>query len=364
MGREIETAAETDLFGKISVIGYSDRGINNRIQDASGIQSFEIKMVEIGFLPRKIVRIIGWFVWSIMATIRIVKIRPDVIQAHSLASLPAACIGKLFSNSFLIYDAHELETHRAGWSWSLSILARSLEAILIRMANHVIVVSNSIYDWYRDQYGVRPIDVIRNIPNVISYEPSVCSGELRTLRDELGVPKDDVLYVYLGAIDYGRGIGVILEAFSKLPRRYHFCALGYGRYTDLVKDFAREYPNIHFHDAVPGNILLQFIATCDIGLSLGEDVCLSYRYSLPNKLFECRHAGLPVLCSNLKEMANFIGEFGGGWVVEPNSQALTAFVKSVDRQEIRQVLSSARPVPTWQDDERKYIEILRKSIEA
>ena len=53
----------------------------------------------------------------------------------------------------------------------------------------------------------------------------------------------------------------------------------------------------------------------DLGLSLEEDVCLAYRFALPNKIFDYIHAEIPVLVSNLPEMANIVNKYKIGSVL-------------------------------------------------
>ena len=57
---------------------------------------------------------------------------------------------------------------------------------------------------------------------------------------------------------------------------------------------------------MPNNELRYITKFFDLGLSFEENSCLAYRYSLPNKVFDYIHAGIPVLSSDLPEMSNFI----------------------------------------------------------
>ncbi|MRS03085.1 glycosyltransferase, partial [bacterium] len=61
-------------------------------------------------------------------------------------------------------------------------------------------------------------------------------------------------------------------------------------------------------EAVPQNELLKYLSGGDIGVHAISNTCLNHEYCLPNKLFEYIHAGLAVLCTNLKEMSHVVRE--------------------------------------------------------
>ena len=54
-----------------------------------------------------------------------------------------------------------------------------------------------------------------------------------------------------------------------------------------------------------------------MGLALIQPICLSYRMSLPNKVFEYVAAGLPVLGSDLPAISGLINEQRIGLLAEP-----------------------------------------------
>jgi len=78
----------------------------------------------------------------------------------------------------------------------------------------------------------------------------------------------------------------------------------------------------------------------DLGISAEEDICLNYRYSLPNKLFDYIHAGIPVLVSGLHEMENIVREQQIGEIITDRAPEKLA-------EQIREMLSDDQMVKKW-----------------
>jgi glycosyltransferase involved in cell wall biosynthesis len=344
--RALDAALEAGIVDTAEAIGYHDVGLAYQETAPNGTIIRRWKVDVAPLLPRIMRRTLAWMVWTWKTTRHIISEKPLVIQAHSLAAMPAAVFAKAKLGTPILYDAHELETERAGWGRMQRSVAKVLERFLIKRADQTIVVSQKIADWYVQQYNITAPVLVRNMPkraiaDLAKRKTSLDSAaSAPSLRRVLNIPDGDLLFVYPGAIGYGRGITILLEAFRNLPENFHFCALGYGEYAEMVTADAARYSNIHFHPAVPSETVLEFIREADVGVSIIEDVCLSYRYCLPNKIFETRLAGLPVLSSDLPEMANFVKTYSGGWVV----------------------MANARPIPTWEDDEPIYLQSLRLAI--
>ncbi|MBF4328677.1 glycosyltransferase, partial [Vibrio anguillarum] len=104
--------------------------------------------------------------------------------------------------------------------------------------------------------------------------------------------------------------------------------MGYGPLEALIQEKAHQQSTIFFHPAVTPDVLLNYTSSADYGVSFIEDSCLSYRYCLPNKMFEYLMAGLPVLTSNLFEMKRLVEIEGVGIVAEENT--VEGFRKAIE----------------------------------
>jgi glycosyltransferase involved in cell wall biosynthesis len=70
---------------------------------------------------------------------------------------------------------------------------------------------------------------------------------------------------------------------------------------------------------MPFDELCSLTASADVGLSLDQGVHGNYLMSLPNKLFDYIHAGIPVVASPMPEVVRVVDEWNIGRVVRDSS---------------------------------------------
>lgn len=241
--------------------------------------------------------------------------RPAIVHVHDLAPLLAGAEVARELDARLVYDAHELETHRNG----LGLLARwqagIVERAAIRTAAAVITVCGSIARHLAAQYGIAEPAVILNAPDA---EVEAVPG--RTLRDTIGLAAEVPLALYVGKLTFGRGLEQLVEAMPHCPE-FHVALLG-PRVEWVEQELRRRADRLgvtarlHFVDSVPPAQVVGFSRGADLGVVPIQDVCLSYRYCMPNKLFELAFAGIPVCVSDLPEMRAFVERERTGLVMD------------------------------------------------
>jgi glycosyltransferase involved in cell wall biosynthesis len=256
----------------------------------------------------------------------------------------------------VVYDCHEYETETNGLKGVEKKVQKILEHFLIHFADQVITVSNSIGDEYARLYGIHKPFLVLNCPSYIEQPKQ------NLFRGSLGIRPDQKIFLYQGGLSKGRGIEILLEAFGQLESDQNvLVCMGYGPLDDLIQEKAQASETIFFHQAVGPDVLLNYTSSADYGVSFIEDSCLSYRYCLPNKMFEYLMAGLPVLTSNLFELKRLVETEGVGIVAEDNTvegfkRAVSASLKQ-DYTAIQKNVFSARKKYCWEVQEKVLKEI-------
>ena len=255
-----------------------------------------------------------------------------VVHAHDLETLPAGVALAQRLGARLVYDAHELERHSIGLSALESRVLGWLESRLIGRAARVITVSDSIAAHLARVCEIPLPVVVMNSPNLAEQRAA-----LRGLRAQLALAVEVPLAVYVGRLAPQRGVDQVLPVLSAWPQ-LHLACVG-GRDASFAASLVQRAQalgvaaRLHLVDAVPPFEVVDFIRSADLAVVLGQDACLSYRYSLPNKLFEATFAGLPICASDLLEQRRFVAQAGNGVVVRgDDSDAIAAAMRDVYRR--------------------------------
>ncbi len=277
----------------------------------------------------------------------------DILHCNDLNTLPIAVIIKKFFNKNIkiAYDAHEYETETNGLHGIQKVLIKKLEKFLIKYTDKVITVSNAIADEYAKLYGIQKPSLVLNTP---PYKEIVKKD---LFRESFGIDKNKTIFLYQGGLSSGRGIEILLDTFKQINDDKNVVIfMGYGPLETLLKITAKEYKNIYFHKAVTPDILLDYTSSADFGISTIEDSCLSYRYCLPNKIFEYLMAELPIIVSNLHEMKQLVENHAIGVVLKENTQngLNEAILKagSLNKNILLKNIKKIKKIYNWEEQEK------------
>lgn len=294
---------------------------------------------------------------------------PDIVHANDANTLAPALWIKQHCGARLVYDSHELWLHRN--IRSDRPVAPHVEAAIekrgIAAADAVITVSPSIVDWLATHYRMeRPPALVRNVP-AAGPLPDRARGRLRELA---GLPAEARVIAYGGRITTSRGIEETLQALALLPSDVHLVMLGYGDagYIALLEALARQLgvaERVHRVGPVAPHEVADALSDGDVAVVHVRPTCLSYRFALPNKLFESIRAGLPVVAADLPDMAQVVRHYGVGEVFDgEEAEALAATLRAVlaDPDRYREAARRACPELTWEREARTLIATYRRVL--
>jgi glycosyltransferase involved in cell wall biosynthesis len=168
------------------------------------------------------------------------------------------------------------------------------------------------------------------------------------------------VFIYLGLLVRGRAIEPVLEVFRRGNVASHVVFMGSGD-TMGVQDHANRFPNIHFHPAVPHDEVVRMVQDADCGLCLIEDVSLSDRLCLPNKLFEYAFAGVPMLASRLPEIARLVGEYGLGVCCDNDADSIESAVRQIEREGLERPTGDLTEL-SWETQAKRLQEAYRQLL--
>lgn len=242
--------------------------------------------------------------------------KADLLFANDLDTLMPNYIVSKLKGSKLIYDSHEyftgvpeLQKHPAKQrTWKL------VEKMFIPKLKYMFTVNESIAGLYHEEFGIE-VKVMRNLP-LRREMPATIS------RKALNLPEDKNILLLQGAgINVERGSEEAIEAMQYIDNTL-LLIIGGGDAINSLKELATKLQlndRVKFIAKLPFEELMQYTVLADIGLTLDKDTNINYRYSLPNKLFDYIHAGLPILASPLIEVKKIIDTYQVGECIDSHN---------------------------------------------
>lgn len=297
---------------------------------------------------------------------------PDVVHANDGNTLAPAWWIAARSGARIVYDAHELWRHRNVRPDRpvAPVVEALIESAVIRRSEGVITVSPSIVTWLQETYHLPAAPtLVRNIPSGADGPVDSGRGQLRELA---GLGPEDQVVAYGGRITTSRGIEETVEALALLPERVHFVLLGYGEpdYLGVLRDQVERLglgDRVHFVGKVAPSQVASALADADLSVVYVRPVCLSYRFSLPNKLFESIHGGLPIAAADLPDTAALVREHGVGEIFDaqsPQDMADTISTILADPDRYREAARRAAGELTWEHEEAELLGLYGRVLGA
>jgi glycosyltransferase involved in cell wall biosynthesis len=286
----------------------------------------------------------------------------DVYHANDLITLPVAWMCSRVAGGRLVYHSHELWLDGgvgAPRSRLNRLMVKTIESFLIRRTDANIIAGLSGSKELSRRYLIPAPTVLLNAPEWRPFEYST------VFRDELEIPKEQRIMLYMGVIGPHRGIEQGIRSLRYLSN----CCLvifgfGFESYVAGLKELIQSEglgERVYFFPAVPFDEVPKYAMSADIGLVLHQNVNLNYYYVSPNKLFESMVAGLPVVGSDFPDLKAFIEGYRFGVTCDPASP--NEIAKAVDHilsdrsgyEEMRQNALEAAKIFNWENESKKLL---------
>lgn len=268
----------------------------------------------------------NYLLWMYVKSLRfIISTKPELIHVHDYLLLPVAALGSKIINSQLIYDAHELESKRIHDSAFKSKLVFALEKYCWGQIDGFVTVSESISNWYFSRFGSPRATVVLNSPENIKRKVNYSLSTKKSLREDTFSSENELIFVFVGNLGEGNGIHKMIEVFSNKPSA-KLAIVGQGENKEQIVNLCASHQNIFVLPSVPHDTLLDYISSADYGLCLTENLCLSYYFALPNKIFEYIQSGLNIICTDFPEMSQIVHNQNIGFTVGEDIDSISELI--------------------------------------
>lgn len=290
--------------------------------------------------------------------------KADLLLANDLDTLgPNYLVAKL-KGIPLVYDSHEIfcEVPELQANPAKKKIWERLERRIVPKLRHAITVNESIAAYFKEKYKV-PFIAVRNIPDYRKPD------HLKSRKD-LGLPEDRKIVILQGAgINVQRGAEELVEAFRYLDHRYLLLIIGSGDVIARLKDDVARFElkhNVTFIDKMAASELRQYTMNADLGVTIDKDTNLNYHFSLPNKVFDYIHAGIPVLASRLPEIERLVTSYRIGTFIENHNpehiaSQIEAFLSSETYTSCRENTQLAASQNNWPQEKQKLITLFNEA---
>ncbi|MBN8593358.1 MAG: glycosyltransferase [Anaerolineae bacterium] len=297
---------------------------------------------------------------------RLQQIKARVYHVNDFTGLLMMALAGLWDRTF-IYDAHELYFERSvkggrtPTRFMLSLL-RPLEGWMARRAAGTITVGDQLANWLADHLRIKRPVVVRNVVDVRS------DGEPVPMPRQAG----ERIIGHSGRITHGRHLPELVEALRYLPEHVSLALVGDGTLWPVLERQAEKLGVGHrlrrVHPMTP-QTMAPTMAQADAAVVIITSDATSYHFALPNKLFESIAAGLPLVVTDIPEVAGLVRQYDLGVIlssVEPEAlaRAIEAVLEPEANARYRANALRARESLTWEAEEAKLVGLYRQVLGA
>lgn len=281
----------------------------------------------------------------------------EVVVANDTDTLLAAFLAAKIRHKKIVFDAHELFTEvpeLVGRPFVKQVW-QLIENSILPHIESAYTVCQPIADIYQKKNGLK-MQVVRNAP--------LRSAMVKDPGEKI-IFEGKKIILYQGAVNVGRGIEWIIDAMPYLENVV-FLIAGDG---DIVLEIQDRIQRKNLSDKVvllgkvPFEELNKYTFSADLGVCLLENRGLNYFYSLPNRIFDFAHAGVPMLATDFPEIRNIVDTYNLGELIadyEPINLAKTIqnlLLKWETFPEKNSIFAKAQEELCWENEEKVLLEV-------
>ncbi len=287
--------------------------------------------------------------------------KADVLFSNDLDTLLPNYLVSKIKKIPLIYDSHEIfcEVPELQQNPFKKKIWERLESWIVPKLSKCITVNKSIADYFTNKYQA-PFIFVRNIPQY---------PKLQTIktREELKLPYGKKIIILQGAgINVQRGAEELVESFKYLDDTYLLLIIGSGDVISTLKEMVVSLQlstKVMFLDKMPASLLRHYTANAHLGVTIDKDTNMNYHFSLPNKVFDYIHAGIPILATQLPEIQMLIDKYKIGLFIQNHhpshiAEKVTELISSQNYLEYKSNTIIAAVENNWDQERQKLIQLI------
>lgn len=202
------------------------------------------------------------------------------------------------------------------------------DKLICRFATHIYPEGNGVKnDLLAHQITKKPLQVIANGNvngvDLETYNPEVFSAEENNkVREQIGVGKKDVLFVFIGRLINDKGVKELVNAFCTLVEKYKHAKLvmigSHEGESDLLPEDTWKKINAQpaIHCAGHQDDVRPYLAASDVF------VFPSYREGFPNVVLEAGAMGLPAIVTDINGSNEIVVDRKNGLIIPSKDERL------------------------------------------
>lgn len=279
-----------------------------------------------------------------------------IVHAHDFTALEAGHRLAVEHGVPYIYDSHEWWLGRQRQYRPTPLEDRkeaAMEAKWAAQAAAVITVGESIAQLMQTERGLEKVYVVRN-----SF-PTEVDTVMKVASPPTGI-------VYAGRIDAYRELEVTMEIAEKIGLT--ICWMG-DHHNQWAANHIPRAKNLGIEvlSAQPISTVTRAMKIAGLVFVTHSNQFESHRLALPNKLFHAVHAGVPVIATNVTELARVVREYDLGELYEPgNSKSMEAAIARAIGRHSALILNvkAAQAELSWDRDAQVLRDVYAHALKA